>query len=525
MKLSQPGSYATTYDEFERASAAYSVIPIIRRRFVDTLTPVGAFRSLGAGIRGSFLLESASSSGDFGRYSFIGLESFGTLTATADDVPVWSSDVVDAQTMFGPDGLPERNIDALKCLVQRWHAPTNAELPPLTSGLVGHVSWEAIRELERMPQAKAREYPLPLQAFTMVRDLVCFDQRNSTVTMITNVLHPEHSDPTDPAWTQRRWADAQSRLDAIEERLAAPEAARIETVNFDVSVTPRHRTATSDFLDAIETSKQHIRRGDIFQVVIGQRFEVPCTVEPLEVYRVLRALNPSPYMYVINQVDAEGREYSIVGSSPEALVRVGNGHVMTHPIAGSRPRGETLEEDAALADALIADAKERSEHLMLVDLARNDLSRVCTPGSVQVTEFMQVEKFSHIMHIVSSVEGELEGDKDAVDVFAATFPAGTLSGAPKPKAMEIITTLEPSQRGIYGGVVGYFDFTGTADLAIAIRTAVISDGIAYVQAGAGLVADSVPEREDEESRNKAAAPLRAVAIASSIDEESSVVAP
>ncbi len=254
----------------------------------------------------------------------------------------------------------------------------------------------------------------------------------------------------------------------------------------------------------------------MFQVVISQRFEHEATANPIDVYRVLRSLNPSPYMYFVHLEDVAGEPYWIVGSSPEALVKVQGRRVFTHPIAGSKPRGANPEEDADLEAELLADPKEQAEHLMLVDLARNDLAKVCAAGSVEVTEFMRVERFSHIMHLVSSVEGDLMPGTNAIDVFRATFPAGTLSGAPKPRALEIIDDLEPAQRGLYGGVVGYFGFGGDADLAIAIRTATIADGVAHVQAGAGLVADSDADAEFEESRNKAAAPLRAVAVANAM---------
>jgi anthranilate synthase component 1 len=277
------------------------------------------------------------------------------------------------------------------------------------------------------------------------------------------------------------------------------------------------RTPRNDFLASVETAKERIRAGDIFQVVISQRFELPTTADPLDVYRVLRSLNPSPYMYLLQLERSGGAPYTVVGSSPEALVKVQERRAYTHPIAGSRPRGATPEDDAELESELLADDKERAEHLMLVDLARNDLARVCVAGSVEVTEFMRVERFSHIMHIVSSVEGDLRPEATAIDVFRSTFPAGTLSGAPKPRALEIIDELEPAQRGVYGGVVGYFGFGGDADLAIAIRTATIMDGVARVQAGGGLVADSVPESEFVESQNKAAAPLRAVAIANALE--------
>ena len=298
--------------------------------------------------------------------------------------------------------------------------------------------------------------------------------------------------------------------------LAQPSEAWLAEVDLGVTPTPTARLTPAEYHAAIERSKQYIRDGDVFQVVISQRFDHELTAEPIDVYRVLRALNPSPYMYLLTLESPAGESYSIVGSSPEALVKVQDRRAYTHPIAGSRPRGETPERDLELADELLADPKEQAEHLMLVDLARNDLSKVCVAGTVEVTEFMQVERFSHIMHLVSSVEGDLRPDASPIDVFRATFPAGTLSGAPKPRALEIIDELEVAQRGVYGGVVGYFGLAGDADLAIAIRTATIVGGIARVQAGAGLVADSDPKAEHEESQNKAAAPLRAVAVANAM---------
>jgi anthranilate synthase component 1 len=265
----------------------------------------------------------------------------------------------------------------------------------------------------------------------------------------------------------------------------------------------------SDFKDAVAKAKEHIKVGDVFQVVLSQRFDQELNASSIDVYRSLRALNPSPYMYLLQQADSAG-EYAIVGSSPEALVTVSGTHAVMHPIAGSRPRGNNVETDLANEQSLLADAKERAEHLMLVDLARNDLLKVCEPSSIAVTEFMTVHRFSHIMHLVSTVEGDLRAGQSSVDAFKATFPAGTLSGAPKPRALEIIDDLEPHNRGLFGGVVGYFDFAGSADLAIAIRTAFIRDGVARVQAGAGLVLDSDPESEYQETKTKASAPARAI---------------
>jgi anthranilate synthase component 1 len=296
--------------------------------------------------------------------------------------------------------------------------------------------------------------------------------------------------------------------------LMAEASSTVASVDGDrLSSAPSYtsRSERADFLSSVESAKEAIRSGETFQIVVSQRFEMDCPADPLDVYRVLRAVNPSPYMYLLR---FDG--FDIVGSSPEALVKVSDGRAMAHPIAGTRWRGETPEADAALAAELLADEKERAEHLMLVDLARNDLGRVCRPGSVEVVDFMTIERYSHVMHIVSTVVGELEASSTALDVLAATFPAGTLSGAPKVRAMELIEELEPSRRGLYGGTVGYFDFAGDMDMAIAIRTALIRDGRAYVQAGGGIVADSVADAEFDESVNKASAVLRAVAAATTL---------
>ncbi len=311
------------------------------------------------------------------------------------------------------------------------------------------------------------------------------------------------------------WADAVARLDRMTAELAAPAPSTV-AVHAPARPEPTARTDEQDYLRAVLAGKEGIRDGEVFQVVLAQRFDLDCPADALDVYRVLRATNPSPYMYLYRTTDAQGRRLDVVGSSPEALVTVTNGRVVSHPIAGTRWRGATAAEDNALAAEMLADPKERAEHIMLVDLARNDLGRVCEPGSVEVVDFMQVERYSHVMHLVSVVEGDLAAGRTAYDVLQATFPAGTLSGAPKPRAMEMIEDLEPVRRGLYGGVVGYLDLAGDMDLAIAIRTALIRDGVAHVQAGAGIVADSVPEREHEECRNKAAAVLRAVATASTL---------
>jgi len=499
---------STTRDAFARLLDDHRVVPVVRELFADGETPVGIYRKLADGRAGTFLLESAEQGGIWSRFSFVGVSSFGVLTQQGDAVR-WLDYGIPAERAIGSTAdLPP--LEALAALYARWQTPRIPGLPPLTGGLVGFIGWEAIRQIERLPHQPPADYDMPGQALAFCSDLVAIDHRYGTVQLIATVLN----DGVDDADTM--WEAAQQRLDAMQAGLARPSEAWLAQVDLGTPAHPVSRTAKDDFLAAVVTAKERIVDGDIFQVVISQRFELDCEAAPLDVYRVLRSLNPSPYMYLLALERPDGGEYSIVGSSPEALVKVQDGRAFTHPIAGSRPRGASPEEDLDLETSLLADDKERAEHLMLVDLARNDLLKVCAAGSVEVTEFMRVERFSHIMHIVSSVEGDVLPDKTAVDVFRATFPAGTLSGAPKPRALEIIDELEPAQRGVYGGVIGYFGFSGDADLAIAIRTATIMDGVARVQAGGGLVADSVPQSEFEESQNKAAAPLRAVAVANAM---------
>ena len=499
----------TTRDDFDaRIAGGHRVVPVIRELFADGETPVGIYRKLAQGKPGTFLLESAEQGGIWSRFSFVGVSSFGVLTQSGENV-VWLDYGLSEGRALGAEH-PSRPLDALAHLYERWGTSRVDGHPPLTGGLVGFIGWEAIRQIEHLPDAPPADFSVPGQALGFVSSLVVLDHRYGTVLLIAAALN----DGVDDSSTL--WSDAQARLDDMQVALSRPSEAWLAEVDLTIAPTPIPRTTPDAYAAAIEKSKQYIRDGDVFQVVVSQRFDHEISAEPLDVYRVLRTLNPSPYMYLLTLVDPAGEPYSIVGSSPEALVKVSQSRVYMHPIAGSRPRGETPERDLDLAEELLADDKEKSEHLMLVDLARNDLLKVCTPGTVEVTEFMQVERFSHIMHLVSSVEGNLRADASAVDVFRATFPAGTLSGAPKPRALEIIDELEPAQRGVYGGVVGYLDFAGDADLAIAIRTATIVGGLARVQAGAGLVADSDPAAEHLESQNKAAAPLRAVAVANAM---------
>ncbi|WP_423924132.1 anthranilate synthase component I [Frigoribacterium sp. 2-23] len=498
---------STTRANFDALLDGHRVVPVVRDLFADGETPVGIYRKLAAGRPGTFLLESAEQGGIWSRWSFVGVSSFGVLT-TRDGEAEWIDYGLSRERALG--GATGRPLDVLSALHARWETPRVPGTPPLTGGLVGFIGWEAVRELENLPDRPPAEFVVPSQALSFVSELVVVDHRTGAVLLVATALN----DGVDDADTL--WADAQARLDRLQSELARPSEAHLSTVDLTTTPVPVRRTTDDEYAQAIERSKQFIRDGDVFQVVISQRFDHELIADALDVYRVLRTLNPSPYMYLVTLDDVDGEPYQIVGSSPEALVKVDGRRALTHPIAGSKPRGATPEEDLALAEQLEHDEKERAEHLMLVDLARNDLLKVCTPGSVEVTEFMQVERFSHIMHLVSSVEGDLAPGRNAIDAFRATFPAGTLSGAPKPRALEIIDELEPAQRGVYGGVVGYFDFAGSADVAIAIRTVLLQGSVARVQAGAGLVADSDPAAENQEARNKAAAPLRAVAVANAM---------
>ena len=476
------------------------VIPVTRRLLADGETPVGIYRKLAAGRTGTFLLESAEHGRVWSRYSFIGVRSRATLTERAG-VAHWLGEP--------PVGVPVDGdpLRALRATVETLRTERLPGLPPLTGGLVGMLSYDAVRRLERLPDGTVDDLQVPELAMMLATDLAVLDHADGSVLLIANAINYDDTDER-VDWAH---ADAVARLDRMTADLAEPAAATVVAVDSASAPVYDRGTSSADYRRAVESAKEQIRAGEVFQVVVSQRFSMSTAADPLDIYRMLRATNPSPYMYLLR---FDG--FDVVGSSPEALVKVSDGRAMMHPIAGTRWRGETPEEDAALAAELLADPKERAEHLMLVDLGRNDLGRVCRPGSVEVVDFMSVERYSHVMHIVSTVVGRVAAGRTAFDVLTACFPAGTLSGAPKPRAMEIIDGLEPTRRGVYGGCVGYLDFAGDADTAIAIRTAYLRDGVAYVQAGAGIVADSDPAAEDDECRNKAMAVLRAVATASSM---------
>ena len=444
---------------------------VVLERPADLTTPVALMRGLLAGAGPCFLLESVEGGDRVARWSFLGASPSSEIS--------------------GLDGDP---FAALKALPRDESVSGGDDLPPFTGGAVGYAGYDAVRRLERLPATNPDPIGLPDAWFGIFDAVIAFDHVRHRLLFVTHAADGDE-------------ASARARLRALEERTLTrsgetrPQA--LPPLTFEESL-PR-----SSFLAAVERAKEHIRAGDVFQVVLSRRWSAPFDGDPFAVYRALRSISPSPYQYFL--MTPHG---AIFGASPERLVRVaaapGGAAVETIPLAGTRPRGATREEDLALEKELLADPKERAEHVMLVDLGRNDLGRVAKAGSVRVEDFFHVERYSHVMHIASRVTGDLAPGKDAVDALTATFPAGTLTGAPKIRAMEIIEDLEPVRRGAYGGAVGYLDFAGNLDVAIAIRTAVVANGTMHIQAGAGIVADSDPESEATECENKARALMRAV---------------
>ena len=474
----------------------------------DTLTPVGVF--MGAvGSDEGFLLESVEGGERWGRYSFVGrrpllvfASSAGAVTTLEHAGP--SVPVLEIDAEAGATGI----LGALERLLAETTVPSTGDLPPLHSGVVGYLGYDVEREVERLSHPPADELGIPDACLCVIGELVAFDHWRQRLTLIVNVA-------IDPAAARAdlevAYAGAVEQLRALARDVtSAPSALpRVApaTGARDERAPASRRTSPASFRAAVDVAKEHITAGDIFQVVLSQRFDIDGEVDPFGVYRSLRLLNPSPYLYFLRLGGVQ-----VVGSSPEPMVRVRDRMVTSRPIAGTRRRGSTEAEDDRLAGDLAEDPKEVAEHIMLVDLARNDVGRVAEYGSEVVEEFMTIERYSHVMHMTSQVVGRMRDDCTSIDVLRATLPAGTLSGAPKVRAMEIIDDLEPSRRGVYGGVVGYLDFSGNVDTAIAIRTMVVTpDGRASVQAGAGVVADSDPASEDEECVNKASAVLAAVA--------------
>jgi anthranilate synthase component 1 len=492
--------------EARRLALAHNVLPITHSFVSDLETPVSAFLKLGAPRRG-FLLESAEQGQHLGRFSFLGVGARALVTYADGRLTVQENG----------DRLSVEHDDpftAVADLMRSYRPPASGEaaaLPPLAGGLVGYFGYDLVRRLEPLPDAPPDDLGLPEMAFLLADTVLVFDHLKHTITIVANAF-------VDGRDVDGPYERAVERIADVRARLAAPLPAgaagrMVDAAEVGADPAPSDRPVTSSMSRAqyeagVERIRDYIYAGDAFQVVLSQRFSTPADVSPFSVYRGVRAVNPSPYLYYIAFDD-----FALCGSSPEPLITVQGDHVETRPIAGTRRRGASPAEDRRLTSDLRADEKECAEHVMLVDLGRNDLGRVCVPGSVKVDEFMEMELYSHVIHMVSSVSGTLEEGKDPTDALKAAFPAGTVSGAPKVRAMQIIDELEPVRRGPYAGAIGYLSYGGDLDTCICIRTVVVKDGVAHVQAGAGIVADSVPAKEYAETQNKAAALLRAIDLA------------
>jgi anthranilate synthase component 1 len=487
--------------EARELAREHDVVPLYAEFIGDLETPISAVLKF-AGEENVFLLESAEAAERFGRYSFLGFDPKRTLSYR-DGLYT----IVDAD---GVREIPARDpFRGLAEIVGEKSVAPLPNLPAFVGGAVGYFSYDAVRYLERLPDAPPDDLNVPEACFAVTGTMVVFDHLRHKVLVISLVDAGRLRDVEGEGFAAayRRAADDVRR---VAERLSSPLGRRVlSSGEWDFEVSSNF--TKSRYEEAVEKAKEYIRAGDAFQIVPSQRFQAEIgDLDPLLLYRGLRTVNPSPYMTYLKLGDL-----SLVGASPEPLVRVEGSRVMTRPIAGTRRRGATPEEDAALAEELLADEKERAEHVMLVDLGRNDLGRVSEVGTVELSSFMEIERYSHVMHIVSTVEGDLRGDLTALDALAAAFPAGTVSGAPKVRAMEIIDELEPTRRGPYAGATGYYGVDGRLDTCITLRTALLKDGVAYFQAGGGVVADSVPSLEHEETRNKAGAIRRALEVARS----------
>ena len=489
---------------FHDLAKNHSVIPVWRELLADLTTPVSLFaRCVGEGE--GFLLESVDRGESWGRWSFIGLNPLLTMTSR--------NQVIEVEGVL-PEGVDTDNgmLKALEDLLERYQSPQIEGLPPLHGGLIGYLGYDVVREIEALPNTPEDDRGFPDAIMSIIGDLVAIDHWRQRAFLLVNVLLTEGSDKEE---VNQAYDDALSRLDSLAAAGALPlDEPLMEPPSGQDEVPEVLSTMTEDaYTAAVDAARDYILNGDIFQVVLSQRFDVELEAEAFDVYRVLRQINPSPYMYFLRY-----EEMTVVGASPEPMVQLLDNQVISRPIAGTRWRGRSENEDKRMASELLEDPKERAEHIMLVDLARNDLGRVVEFGTESVEELMILERYSHVMHLTSQVTGNLADGITPIDVLKATLPAGTVSGAPKVRAMEIIDELEPVKRGPYAGVVGYFDFSGNIDTAITIRTMLIKDGIASVQAGAGVVADSDPRLEYLECQNKAKALLVAIPSARRMTE-------
>ena len=487
--------YYPDFETFADRARRGNVIPIYRQLMSDSLTPVTAYRQI-AGDANSFLLESVVGGERIARYSFTSADPMMTLRAHGKRVRIQS-----------PDGVREfDDPNPMVCLgkeLQRFKAVHTPDLPRFTGGAVGYAGYDVVRYFENLPDAPRDDRHLADLHFAFYDTMVIFDHVAKTIKVVANAM-------TDGAQLREAYDRACRKIDALVDKLRRPMSNEAEdiTIGHKGDVAFASNMPRDELLRAVEACKEYIRAGDIFQVVLSQRLEVESDASSIDIYRALRVINPSPFMFHLRAEDVE-----LVGASPEIMVRVEDGKITVRPLAGTRPRGDTPEEDDRLEAELLADEKERAEHIMLVDLARNDVGRVAEFDSVKLADVMSVERYSHVMHITSNVEGQLRPGLTALDALAACLPVGTVSGAPKVRAMEIVDEFEPTRRGPYAGAVGYVDFGGNMDTCIALRTMVIQGSKVYVQAGAGLVADSVPEREYDEMISKATALLLAVKAA------------
>jgi anthranilate synthase component 1 len=487
---------APTLEEFRELARRANVIPVFVELVADGETPVSAFKKLNRGGY-SFLFESTEKNDVSGRFSFVGIEPRMVIQSYGRDISIVQDDV---EQQFETTTDP---VDEVRKLMARYQFVSHPELPRFAGGSVGFLGYEAIRFFEpKVPVARDDDLRLPEMLFMLTGSVVVFDHRLRSLKIVVNAFLEDGP-------VEKIYASAARSIDLILRRLEEPVDLPLIRIAEPDAQPPRSNFRREDFERAVERAKEFIRAGDIFQVVLSQRFESDFNSDALDFYRCLRFINPSPYMFCLKFGDG----FSLVGSSPEMHVRLVEDTIEIRPIAGTRARGGSPEQDEANAADLLADPKERAEHIMLVDLARNDVGRVAEFGTVRVTEMMEIERYSHVMHIVSNVVGCSRKACTAFDVVRATFPAGTVSGAPKIRAMQIISELESTRRGCYAGAIGYFGFDGNFDSCIALRCAVLKDGKAYFQAGAGIVADSNPQREYEETVNKARAMMKALAMA------------
>ena len=493
--------YSPTADEFLKLATQGNLIPVARRILADLETPLSAYRKIrGAGE--SFLFESVEGGEHVGRYSFVGCNPRAVIRQDGSQVQLFENGRITQSYIVGKD--VKDGLEVVERVMQQFHAVATPGLPRFTGGAIGFIGYEFIHDVEPVvPRPPQDELQTPVMYFLIADQLLTFDRAQQTITILVNAIL---DDTTSAA---EAYENATSEIDRIVSLLEQPSEHQPVTLPTEVTLLAFASNQTPEKFQAnVLAAKKYITAGDIIQVVGSQRFSAPVTASPLDIYRATRSTNPSPYMFLL---ELDG--FSLVGASPELHVRCEDGKIEIRPIAGTRQRGKTEAEDAALEKELLADPKERAEHVMLVDLARNDIGRVCDFGSVQVKDLMIIERYSHVMHIVSQVEGKLSAAKTPYDLMRATFPAGTLSGAPKIRAMQIIAELEQTARGPYGGCVGYFSFNGNLDCCITIRTALIKDGKAYVQAGGGWVNDSTPEGEFQETVNKSMSMRKAIALA------------